>query len=377
MEDLGKTSYWGGGLGMKILITGNMGYVGPALVKHLRRAYPSSVLLGIDAGYFAHCLTTRAPLPECQTDVQHFGDVRKFPESLLGGVDAIVHLAALSNDPISNQYEEITMDINYHASVELARRAKRAGVKNFAFASSCSVYGSAESGPRNETSTVNPLTAYARSKVMAESELERLADSNFQVTALRFATACGISERLRLDLVLNDFVACAVSSGKITILSDGTPWRPLINVKDMARAFEWAVGREASNGGAFALVNAGSNVWNYQVRELAEAVARVIPGTAVSINGDAPPDKRSYRVDFSRFERLAPNHQPVRTLEDTITELKTGLEAVGFCDPAFRDGWMIRLKMLDRLRNEGLLSERLEWEDRTARVSEAAPVTAR
>jgi nucleoside-diphosphate-sugar epimerase len=377
VEDLEKATFGGTGLGMKILITGNMGYVGPAVVKHLRRTYPSSILIGFDAGFFAHCLTTVAPLPECQTDVQHFGDVRKLPESLLEGVDAIVHLAALSNDPIGHQYADITIDINCGASVELARRAKRAGVTSFAFASSCSVYGSADSGPRNETSAVNPLTAYARSKVMTESELERLADSNFKITALRFATACGMSDRLRLDLVLNDFVACAVSSRKISILSDGTPWRPLINVKDMARALEWAVARPSLNGSAYVLVNAGSNRWNYQVKQLAEAVARLIPGTEVSINRDAQPDKRSYRVDFSRFESLAPDHQPVCTLEDTITELKTGLDTIEFRDPAFRNGWMIRLKILDRFRNEGLLNEHLEWVGRTGRVSEAAEVTTR
>jgi nucleoside-diphosphate-sugar epimerase len=377
VEDLEKATFGGTGLGMKILITGNMGYVGPAVVKHLRRTYPSSILIGFDAGFFAHCLTTLAPLPECQTDVQHFGDVRKLPESLLEGVDAIVHLAALSNDPIGHQYADITIDINCGASVELARRAKRAGVTSFAFASSCSVYGSADSGPRNETSAVNPLTAYARSKVMTESELERLADSNFKITALRFATACGMSDRLRLDLVLNDFVACAVSSRKISILSDGTPWRPLINVKDMARALEWAVARPSLNGSAYVLVNAGSNRWNYQVKQLAEAVARLIPGTEVSINRDAQPDKRSYRVDFSRFESLAPDHQPVCTLEDTITELKTGLDTIEFRDPAFRNGWMIRLKILDRFRNEGLLNEHLEWVGRTGRVSEAAEVTTR
>lgn len=355
---------------MKILITGNMGYVGPAVVRQLRRSHPASILIGADMGYFAHCLTTRAPLPECDTDAQYFGDVRKLPESFLEGVDAIIHLAALSNDPIGNLYEDITIDINYRASLELARRAKRAGVKSFAFASSCSVYGSAGSGPRNEDSEVNPLTAYARSKVMAESELERLADSSFRVTALRFATACGMSDRLRLDLVLNDFVACAVSSGKITILSDGTPWRPLINVKDMARALEWAVGRPHSDGGAFVLVNAGSSGWNYTVKQLAEAVARIIPDTDVSVNKDAQPDKRSYRVDFSRFENLAPNHQPTCTLEDTIVELKAGLEAIGFRDPAFREGWMIRLKMLDKLRSNDLLNERLEWNRRAEGVTE-------
>jgi nucleoside-diphosphate-sugar epimerase len=377
LENLERTARSGGGHGMKILVTGNMGYVGPAVVKQLRNAYPCCTLIGFDEGYFAHCLTTRGPLPEYRVDMQYFGDVRKLPDSLLEGVEGIVHLAALSNDPIGNRYEDLTVDINFRASAKLARRAKRAGVTSFAFASSCSVYGSAESGPRNENSAVNPLTAYARSKVMTESELKELADSDFRVTVLRFATACGMSDRLRLDLVLNDFVACAVSSGRISILSDGTPWRPLINVKDMARALEWAVGRPSSNGGAYVLVNAGSNHWNYQVKELAEAVARVIPGTDVSISRDAQPDKRSYRVDFSRFEQLAADHQPIWTLEDTIAELKAGLEAIEFRDPAFRDGWMIRLKMLDRLRNEGLLNERLEWESPTETVSEAVQVTAR
>jgi nucleoside-diphosphate-sugar epimerase len=356
---------------MKILITGNMGYIGPAVIKQLRLAYPSATLIGFDAGFFARCLTTPGPLPECQADMQVFGDVRSIPEWLLEGVDGIVHLAALSNDPMGNKYEEITLEINYRASVELARRAKRAGVKSFAFASSCSVYGSADSGPRNENSEVNPLTAYARSKVMTESDLARLADETFTVTALRFATACGMSDRLRLDLVLNDFVACAVASGKITILSDGTPWRPLINANDMARAFEWAVARSSANGGPFVVVNTGSNRWNYQVRELAEAVARMIPGTEVSINKDAQPDKRSYRVDFSRFEALAPKHQPQYSLEDTIAELKAGLTAMGFHDESFRDGWMVRLKTLDQLRREGLLNDRLEWSFRVAEMAAA------
>jgi nucleoside-diphosphate-sugar epimerase len=361
---------------MKIFITGNMGYVGPSVVKQLRREIPSATLVGFDMGYFAHCLTTKTHLPECQLDEQHFGDVRRIPDSLLEGVDAVIHLAALSNDPIGSRYEDISLDINFRASVELARRAKRAGARSYAFASSCSVYGWAESGARKEDSPVNPLTAYARSKVMTETEIERLADSNFTVTALRFATACGMSDRLRLDLVLNDFVACAVSSGKITILSDGMPWRPLINVKDMARAFHWAVERPSSNGGNFVLVNAGSNRWNYQVRELAEAVARVIPGTDVSVNKDAQPDKRSYRVDFGYFENLAPKHQPLCTLEDTIGELKAGLDAIGFHDPAFREGWMIRLRTLDKHRQEGFLNERLEWEFKTRATADLENVVA-
>jgi len=256
--------------------------------------------------------------------------------------------------------------VNYQASVDLALKARAAGVRAFVFASSCSVYGSADDRPRNESSALNPLTAYARSKVLTEQALQPLADADFIVTCLRFATACGMSERLRLDLVLNDFVACALSSGRITVLSDGSPWRPLINVRDMARAFDWAIGRPATDGGAFLAVNVGSNEWNYQVHELAAAVAASVPGTDVSINRDAPPDRRSYRVDFSQYAALAPRHQPRVNLSQTITELRDGLQAMRFDDADFRNSWMIRLHVLADLRARGVLDERLSWTDRSA-----------
>src|SRR5215510_6822062 len=255
---------------MKVLITGNLGYVGPVVVRHLRRTHPQARLIGFDSAFFALSTTGATVLPERFLDEQHFGDVREIPEELLEGLDAVIHLAAVSNDPIGNKFERVTEEVNYRASVELGRKARKAGVSHFVFASSCSVYGFAPGAPRKESDEINPQTAYARSKVNTEKGLADIRDNNMIVTALRFATACGMSDRLRLDLVLNDFVACAVSSGEITILSDGTPWRPLINVKDMARALEWAVGRANSNGGAFALMNAGSNGWNYQVKDLAE-----------------------------------------------------------------------------------------------------------
>ena len=222
------------------------------------------------------------------------------------------------------------------------------------------MYGLADDTPRKETSPLNPLTAYAKSKVRTEVELEKLADKDFMVTCLRFATACGMSERLRLDLVLNDFVACAVTSGNITILSDGTPWRPLIHIKDMARAFDWAAGRDKSLGD-FLAVNVGSNVWNYQVKRLAEAVAEIIPNVNISINKDAPPDSRSYRVDFALYERLAPKHQPEVGLLDAVRELKEGLQAMDFSDPNFRGSKYMRLEVLKGLREKGLLDGNLEW----------------
>jgi len=345
---------------MKILITGNTGYIGPSVLQHLRQSRPGATLVGLDKGYFAHCLTNASILPECRADIQFFGDVRKVRDEVLQGVDAVVHLAAISNDPMGKTFEDVTYDINFRASVDLARQAKAAGVKSFVFASSCSVYGVADDMPRKETSQLNPLTAYAKSKIRTETELEKLADKNFTVTCLRFATACGMSDRLRLDLVVNDFVACAVTSKNITILSDVTPWRPLIHIRDMARAFDWAIGRDAKHG-QFLAVNVGSDGWNYQVKDLAEAVAKVVPGVTVSINKSAPQDSRSYRVDFALYRKLAPDHQPQVDLMTTIRELKAGLEAMGFTDPNFRSSKFMRLEVLKWLREKGLLDGNLEW----------------
>lgn len=346
---------------MKILITGNMGYIGPCLVDQLQRSYPEASLIGYDMGFFAHCLTGAETLPETRIDQQYFGDMRAFDAAVLEGVDAVVHLAAISNDPMGNTFEKVTQDINDESSARLARLAKQAGVSRFVFASSCSMYGFAEGGPRKEDDSLNPLTAYARSKVATENVLQELAADEFVVTSLRFATACGMSERLRLDLVLNDFVAGAVAARQITILSDGTPWRPLIHIADMSRAIDWAIGREMNNGGSFLAVNAGSNEWNYQVRDLAQAVAKVMPDVKISINENAQPDKRSYQVDFALFKKLAPNHQPQVDLVSAIEGLKEGLEAMGFADGNFRNSQFMRLKVLTHLSERGILDKQLRW----------------
>ena len=346
---------------MNLLITGNMGYIGPSVEKCLRTNHPEATLIGYDIGYFASQLTRVDLLPECYLDRQYFADVRNFPETILKGVDAIVYLAAISNDPMGNKYEAVTLDINYRSAVALAIKAKAAGARSFVFASSCSTYGFAEEQAMTEHSSLNPLTAYAKSKVYAEKELERLASGDFRITCLRFSTACGMSERLRLDLVLNDFVASAVASCKITILSDGTPWRPLIHINDMARAIDWGIERPLASGGPFLVVNVGTNEWNYRVRDLAEAVARVIPNTEVSINKDAQPDKRSYRVNFDLFRSLAPDHQPRYDLDTTIRELRDGLEAMTFREQNFWNTNFMRLKIIDSLRDQGCLDEQLRW----------------
>ena len=353
---------------MKILITGNMGYIGPSVVEHLRKSYPDSQLIGLDMGYFANCLTNTEVLPECKVDLQHFTDVRRISSDILKDIDAIVHLAAISNDPMGKTFEEATLDVNYRASVELANKAKAMGVKTFVYASSCSIYGAAEDSARTEKSPLNPLTAYAKSKVFTERDLDQLAGNGFKVTSLRFSTACGMSDRLRLDLVLNDFVAGAVASKRITILSDGTPWRPLINVKDMARAIEWAIIRDLADGSDFIAVNVGSDEWNYQVKDLAEAVAAVIPDVDISINKDAEPDKRSYRVSFDLFKKLAPDYQPKIDLISSVKELKDGLIAMNFNDSNFRNSKLMRLKVLTDLRNKGLLTEKLEWSKNKIRM---------
>lgn len=349
---------------MEILVTGNMGYVGPSVIRQLRRSYPKATIIGLDTGFFSTCSIPKDILPELRLDQQYFADVRRFPETILDGIDAIVHLAAISNDPIGNKYEDVTMEINHRATVNIAQKAKMAGVGSFVFASSCSMYGSAEGDARTEDSPLNPLTAYARSKVFSEKELQPLAGDGFVVTSLRFSTACGISDRLRLDLVLNDFVAAAIASGKITILSDGTPWRPLIDVKDMARAIDWAISRSPSLGGDFLAVNVGREQANYQVRDLAEAVARIIPGTEVHINPDAQPDKRSYRVNFDLYRQLAPNHQPINDLEASIVGLRDGLQALNFRDGNFRQSLFMRLVQLTQLKEKGLLTEDLHWMDK-------------
>ena len=346
---------------MKVLITGNLGYVGPVVVRYLRRTHPNARLIGFDSAFFALSTTGATILPERFLDEQHFGDVREIPESLLEGLDAVIHLAAVSNDPMGNKFELVTEDVNYRASVDLGKKARKAGVSHFVFASSCSVYGFAPGAPRKESDELNPLTAYARSKVNTEKGLAEIRDNNMIVTSLRFATACGMSDRLRLDLVLNDFVACALAHGEISVLSDGSPWRPLIDVRDMARAIEWGIVREASAGGGFLALNVGSDDRNYQIKDLSSAVAEAIPGTTVKINKTAQPDTRSYKVDFSLFASLAKNHQSQVTLRQSIDMLAKGLRSIGFADPDFRNSAYIRLKVLEAHIAAGRLTSDLRW----------------
>ena len=355
---------------MRILITGNMGYVGPVLTRFLRHHRPDVELVGYDAGFFGHSLTGAETLPEVHVSRQYFGDVRAFPPELLNGVDAVVHLAAVSNDPMGKEFETVTEQINQRASVRLAQMAAEAGVRNFVFASSCSMYGLADGGARRETDPTNPLTAYARSKIGTEDDVRGVNLGGMVFTSLRFATACGMSDRLRLDLVLNDFVACAMTSGEITVLSDGSPWRPLIDVEDMARAISWAIERRRDQGGAFLAVNAGRDENNYQVKDLAISVVKQLPGATFSINTNAPPDKRSYKVDFTLFKELAPEFIPQVSLDQSIERLIAGCRRMNFSDPDFRNSQFMRLNTLRGHIAAGRLGSDLRWRgDRVNEVS--------
>jgi nucleoside-diphosphate-sugar epimerase len=345
---------------LKILIIGNEGYIGPMVVERFKQQYDNSFVAGFDTGYFAHTITIQK-LPEINIDVQYRGDVRSFPENILNEFDSVIYLAAISNDPMGKEFEKVTFEVNQNNALSIAQLAKKSGVKHFVYASSCSVYGSADDKPRKENSELNPLTAYAKSKVFTENGLESLASEDFIVTCLRFATACGFSPRLRLDLVLNDFVASAISTGRIEILSDGTPWRPLINVKDMARAIDWASRRNAGNGGSFLIVNTGSNKWNYQIKELARVVKNQLTSIDVSINEDAEPDKRSYKVDFSTFKNLSGDYYPKISLEQTVEDLFDGLQKIEFSDIDFRTSNLIRLSVLKNHIKNGRLNKNLNW----------------
>ena len=335
---------------MRILINGHNGYIGPALIDHLRTHRPDANIAGNDVDWFARHTLNGARGVAAVPNIAK--DARDLSAADLEGFDAVVQLAAVSNDPMGKVFEAPTAAINEGAAVRTARLAREAGAGAFVFASSCSMYGAGSDAPRKETDTLNPLTAYARSKVAAEEKLEMLARPGFTVTALRFATACGLSPLLRLDLVLNDFVASAVINKRIDVLSDGSPWRPLVHLRDMARAIEWALIRD---GAPFVAVNVGSDTWTWQMGDLANDVAKVLGGVEVSINRAAAPDKRSYRVDFLKFRALAPDHQPREDFASAVRDLAAALSEADI-DADFRNSRYVRLKVLSGLVEDGALS---------------------
>ena len=345
---------------MRIVVTGHKGYIGPVFGRHVCDRQRNWELTGVDTEFFAGQLTGPDPARFFQQEIR--ADVRAVSDDVLRDADAIVYLAAVSNDPMGQEFEVATLQINAEAAVALAKRCHALDVRRFVFASSCSMYGSAGDAPRAESDPLNPLTAYARSKVAAEKELRLLADRDLSVTCLRFATACGASPRLRLDLVLNDFVASAVLTGRIEVLSDGSPWRPLIHVEDMARAIEWALVR---GGDPFVAVNVGSARWTWQIGGLAHDVAGVLQELGqkvdVSINKAAQPDNRSYKVDFSLFQKLAPDHQPQKRFDVAVRELRDQVSHMDFGGAPFRRSRYLRLNVLRDLKAGKRLSQDLRW----------------
>jgi|TARA_B100000795_G_scaffold269902_1_gene261032 nucleoside-diphosphate-sugar epimerase len=338
----------------KILITGHNGYIGPLLVNLLQEK--GFEVVGIDVNYFDdYCDFFPNGL---KPFTQKIKDVRDIEESDLEGIYAVCQLAAISNDPMGELNPSITDDINYKSAIEIAKKAKKVGVKKFIYSSSCSLYGIAGDDALDETAELNPVTAYAKSKVATEVALAKLSDDDFCVTYLRNATAFGDSPKLRTDLVVNNLVGWAVTKGEIKIMSDGSPWRPLVHAEDIARAFVAMIETDASiiNNEAF---NVGMNTENFRIREVAQMVGEVVPNCEVVITGEHGSDSRTYRVNFDKIKNLVPAFQPKWTVKAGIEELYHQYTKQNIQFEDFTGRKFVRLKQLDYLQNENLVDKDL------------------
>ncbi len=341
---------------MRVVVTGNLGYVGTVLTPLL--AERGHEVRGIDSGYYQDCVL--GPVEPTGLSHQIRTDLREVTAADLEGAEAVVHLGALSNDPTGELNPNLTHDINTRASVRLAELAKRSGARRFLFASSCSIYGASAGAQLDETSPMNPLTAYARSKVETEAALAALADERFSPTFLRNGTAYGYSPRLRVDIVVNNLVAWAVTTGRVTLLSDGRAWRPLVHVEDMGRAIIAAlsVPPERVHGEA---LNIGREEDNWQIRDIAEAVARVVPGSAVTFAEGATSDARNYNVSFAKVRRILPEFEPRWSVEAGIRQLYESFRDFALDFERFEGREFTRLKQLLHLLREGRLDADLMW----------------
>jgi nucleoside-diphosphate-sugar epimerase len=333
-------------MSQRVLVTGHQGYLGTVMVPALRAA--GHQVTGLDVGYFADCVL--GPRPDDPAGLAI--DLREVGPEHLVGFDAVIHLAALSNDPLGALVPEVTHDINHHASVRLARFAKDAGVKRFLYASTCSVYGAAGDGSVDEDAPLRPLTPYAVSKVRVEDDLAALADRDFSPVFLRNATAFGFSPRLRADIVLNNLVGSAVLTGVVRVLSDGTPWRPLVHARDIAAAFTRCLEVPASTVACRAF-NIGSERNNVTVAQIARHVADAVPASEVLITGETGADPRSYRVDFARA-RDELGFEATVSVADGAAELCSAYLRHGLTS-ADLDAKFTRLARLAHLRDSGRL----------------------
>jgi nucleoside-diphosphate-sugar epimerase len=344
---------------VKVLVTGHHGYIGAVVTDELVAA--GHIVTGLDAFLYRGCDFGR----ELARVEERVGDVRDVTARDLQGFDAAVHLAALSNDPLGDVDPTWTFEVNCEGTLRMARAAKEAGVERFVFSSSCSMYGaSASDEPVDEDAPLKPLTPYAESKVRAEEGLSKLADAGFSPVSLRNATAYGVSPRLRLDVVLNNLVGWAFTTGRIRLLSDGSSWRPIIHVRDIARAVIGALAapRELVHDRVY---NVGATKENYRIRELAGVVHEVLPDCDVEVAAGASPDPRNYRVDFGRFEAAFPDHRPRWNARAGTAELAAAYRSVGLTRDDFEG---VRYTRVKRLRE---LIER-EVVDTTLRRTDAA-----
>ncbi len=337
---------------MRVLVTGHNGYIGTVLTPMLSdQGFDVS---GLDSNWFKGC--EFGPQPDAVPTIEK--DYRDVTAADLRGFDAILHLANLSNDPLGDLNSDLTYEINHRASVQLAEAAREAGVQRFVFSSSCSTYGAAGNDFLDESAEFHPVTPYGESKVWVERDLNALATDEFSPTSLRNATAYGASPRLRLDIVLNNLMGWAVTTGKVVLLSDGSPWRPMVHVEDICRAFIAALQapRETVHTQAY---NVGQTEHNYRIRELAEVVGEV-SGCEVSIADGASPDKRTYRVDCSKIQRDL-DFQPQWDARSGAQQLFEAYNQYNMNQAAFDGPLYVRLRRLEELIADGQIASDLRW----------------
>ena len=340
---------------MRVLVTGHNGYIGCALVPILIRA--GHEVVGLDSFLFEHC--TLGPDVEPVPSIRK--DVREIETDDVDGFDAIIHLAGISNDPLGNLNPECTFDVNYRASVRLAKIAKNAGVGRFLFSSSCSNYGAAGADSiLTEQAAFNPVTTYGESKVLVEKEVSQLADERFTPVFLRNATAYGFSARLRGDLVLNNLVGWAYITGMVRLKSDGTPWRPIVHIEDISEGFLALLEapRDRVHNQAF---NVGRTEENYQMRDLANIVMETVPGSQVTFAEGAGPDKRCYRVNCDKIHNTIPAFKPRWTAREGARQLYEAYKTFGLTLADFEGARYMRIKHVASLQSEGKLDSNLRW----------------